>query len=221
LYTETEQWPGAGIPWPFEEGFAWQPSYNVAPGTLAPVVMNLERPVVTALVWGLVPHWAKDPRIGNRMINARAETLAEKPAFRAAIRRRRCLVLADGFYEWQKQGRRKVPFFIRRRSGGLLGLAGLWESWNKPDGGYLRTFAIITVEPNRLLQPIHDRMPAIMAPDAYGLWLDPGPREPDSLAGLLAPFAEAELVAYPVSTLVNSPANNSTACIAPVSQRAG
>jgi putative SOS response-associated peptidase YedK len=216
LYTETEQWPEAGIGWPLEDGFQWQPSYNVAPGTSAPVVVNLERPVVATHVWGLVPYWAKDAKMGNRLINARAETVAEKPAFRAAIRRRRCLVLADGFYEWRRQGRQKTPHFIRRRSRGLLTLAGLWESWKKPDGGLLRSFTIITTRPNRLLEPIHDRMPAIVIADAHRLWLHPEPRDPASLAELLVPFPEDELEAYEVSKLVNSPANDSSKCIAPV-----
>jgi putative SOS response-associated peptidase YedK len=216
LYTETERWPETGVAWPLDEGFPWQASYNVAPGTAAPVVVNLERPLVTAHRWGLVPHWARDPKMGYRMINARAETLAEKPAFRAAIRRRRCLVLADGFYEWRKQGRQKTPFYIRRRSGGLLTLAGLWESWKQPDGESLRSFTIITVGPNRLLEPIHDRMPAILGPDARDRWLDPDPADPATLAPLLAPCAEDELEAFEVSTLVNSPANDSSRCIEPV-----
>ena len=217
LYTETEQWPDSGVVWPLEGGVFWQSSYNVAPGRSAPVVVNLERPVVSGLQWGLVPHWAKEEKIGNRMINARAETVAEKPAFRSAIRRRRCLVLADGFYEWRRQGGRKTPYFIRRRAdGGLLCLAGLWESWKRPDGGYLRTFTIITVEPNELLAPIHDRMPAILPDDARERWLQSDPVQPASLAALLAPFPSSELEAFEVSTLVNNPANDSPQCVAPV-----
>ncbi len=216
LYTETEQWPDSGVAWPLEEDLPWQSSYNLAPGRTAPVVVNLERPVVSALRWGLVPHWAKEEKIGNRMINARAETLAAKPAFRSAIRRRRCLVLADGFFEWRRQGGRKTPYFIRRRGGGLLCLAGLWESWKRPDGGPLRTFTIITVEPNELLASIHNRMPAILPADAREKWLQPQPAEPASLAPLLAPFPGGELEAFEVSTLVNSPGNDSPRCIAPV-----
>ena len=216
LYTETEQWLDSGIFWPLEEGFSWQPSYNLAPGRLAPVVVNLERPVVSGLRWGLVPPWAKDEKIGNRMINARAETAADKPSFRSAFRRRRCLVLADGFYEWRRHGRRKTPYFVCGRSGGLLCLAGLWESWKRPQGEPLRTFTILTVKPNSLLAPIHDRMPAILPADARERWLGPELAEPTSLAALLAPFPSDELQAYEVSTLVNYPANDSPQCVAAV-----
>ena len=216
LYTETEQWTESGMGWPGEEGFAWRPSYNVAPGTMAPVVVDRGGPVIAMHRWGLVPSWAREPAIGNRMINARAETLTEKPAFRAAARRRRCLVPANGFYEWQKSGKGKIPHYIHPRSGRLLAFAGLWESWSDPAGEPLNSFTIVTVEPNRLLAPIHDRMPAILAPEQYERWLDPRPMDGEQLRSLLSPLPDPELEAYPVSTLVNRPGNDSDRCIAPI-----
>jgi putative SOS response-associated peptidase YedK len=203
--------------WPWEEGGQWSASYNIAPGTSAPVVPNLERPVVALHCWGLIPSWAKDRAIGNRMINARAETLAEKPGFREAFRKRRCLVLADGFYEWKRQDRQKIPLFVRPRSRRPFCFAGLWDRWNAPGGEWLKTFTIITTEPNELLAPIHDRMPVILAPEAFTRWLSPEPKDPGSLADLLVPISGDGLEAYEVSTLVNNPVNNTADCIRPVS----
>jgi putative SOS response-associated peptidase YedK len=152
------------------------------------------------------------------MINARAETLQEKPAFRTAFRRRRCLILADGFYEWQAQpGKKsKIPMYIKLKSGQPFAFAGLWENWSSPDGSEILSCTIITTEPNSLLREIHNRMPVILPPDSYPLWLDPG--EPDSgrLAALLKPYAPADMTAYPVSTQVNSPANESPDLVLPV-----
>lgn len=196
------------------------PRFNVAPSQPVPVVRlapqqpQPQRELVW-LRWGLIPSWAKDPAIGNRMINARAETVAEKPAYRAALRRRRCLVAADGFYEWQRTGKRKQPYFIRMRDDRPFALAGLWEAWEGPDHSSIESCTLLTTEPNELLRPIHDRMPVILAADDYPRWLDPAAEEPGRLAPLLRPYPGGEMVAGPVSTFVNSPANEGPKCIEP------
>jgi putative SOS response-associated peptidase YedK len=165
--------------------------------------------------WGLVPSWAKDAKIGNSLINARAESVAEKPAFRAAFRRRRCLVVADGFYEWQRTGSKKQPYFIRLADDRPFAFAGLWEFWEGPDHSALETCALITTGANELMEPIHDRMPVILAPDDYDRWLDPALQTPEQLQPLLRQFPSGAMVAYPVSTHVNSPRNEDPRCIAP------
>ncbi|MGH7135757.1 MAG: SOS response-associated peptidase [Pirellulales bacterium] len=165
-----------------------------------------------ALKWGLVPGWADDMAIGNRMINARAETVATKPAYRRSFKSRRCLVIADGFYEWQKNGRQKQPFYIRLKGDRPFGIAGLWESWSK-GGSVVESCALITTTANELVAPIHDRMPVIVPPEAYDLWLSPETQETELLASLLRPYAAVEMDAYPVSTRVNSPAYNEPDCI--------
>lgn len=200
----------------FEPPHEWQPRYNIAPTQPVPVVANDGQPSISFFQWGLVPSWAKDPTIGNRMINARGETLAEKPSFRAAYRRRRCLILADGFYEWRAEPgqRTKTPLAIRLRSGAAFAFAGLWEIW-RPDDTSLLSCTIITTAPNSLIAPIHDRMPVILPRNAYATWLDPAERTPQDLQHLLSPYPAEEMVAYPVSTLVNSPANDLPECITP------
>jgi putative SOS response-associated peptidase YedK len=169
--------------------------------------------------WGLVPSWAKDPAIGSRLINARAETAAEKPAFRAAMRRRRCLVVADGFYEWQRLAKGKQPYFIHMRDDRPFGFAGLWESWEGADHSALETCTILTTDANDLMRPIHDRMPVIISPADYACWLDPTNEKPDDLLPLLQPYRGGTLVAYPVSTLVNSPTHDDPRCIESASGR--
>jgi putative SOS response-associated peptidase YedK len=193
------------------------PRYNIAPTQPVPVVPNNAEKRVDYFQWGLVPSWAKDPQIGNRMINARSETLAEKPSFRAAYKRRRCLILADGFYEWQKvPGRKsKIPTHIRMQSDAPFAFAGLWESWHSADGSHILSCTIITTTPNELLEPIHNRMPVILPPEAYDDWLDPEERQPAELQGLLKPYPASEMRAYPVSTLVNKPQNDSPELIIP------
>jgi len=190
--------------------------YNIAPTQDVAVVPNDGTGRVQMFHWGLVPFWAKDVSIGNRMINARGETAAEKPAFRAAYRRRRCLILADGFYEWRKEAGSKVktPMYIRMTSGEPFALAGLWELW-RPDDTPLFSCTIVTTEPNELLAPIHNRMPVILPPGAYDRWLDPAEQRARSLDDLLVPYPASEMVAYPVSTYVNRPANDSPMCIEP------
>ena len=190
--------------------------YNIAPTQDVAVVPNDGTGRVQMFHLGLVPFWAKDVSIGNRMINARGETAAEKPAFRAAYRRRRCLILADGFYEWRKEPGSKVktPMYIRMTSGEPFALAGLWELW-RPDDTPLFSCTIVTTEPNELLAPIHNRMPVILPPGAYDRWLDPAEQRARSLDDLLVPYPAGEMVAHPVSTYVNRPANDSPTCIEP------
>ena len=168
--------------------------------------------------WGLIPSWAKDPSIGNRMINARAETVAEKPAFRSAVRRRRCLVLADGFYEWRRVagGRTKRPMRIVLKTGEPFAFAGLWETWRDPAGGRIQSCAIVTTKANDLLKPIHDRMPVILPREVEPLWLDASVDEPDLLAYMFRPYDSNGMDAYEVSTLVNSAGNNVPDVMAPV-----
>jgi putative SOS response-associated peptidase YedK len=195
------------------------PRYNIAPAQPVPVVlMTPERPTrrLVKLRWGLIPSWARDASIGARMINARAESVASKPSFRAAFRRRRCLVVADGFYEWQKLQHRKQPFYVHLRNGRPFALAGLWERWEGADGGAIDSCTIITTEPNELMAPLHNRMPAILQPGDYALWLDPRTQTPEAVQPLLRPFPCQEMSAYAVSTQVNKPTMDSPTCIAPL-----
>ncbi|MBI4732474.1 MAG: SOS response-associated peptidase [Chloroflexi bacterium] len=205
------------------------PRYNIAPTQPILVLPNDGTNKADFFVWGLIPSWAKDPSIGSRLINARSETLAEKPAFRSAYKYRRCLVFANGFYEWQPGGlmpperhadgtkpsaqarpgtKTKVPHFIRLKTGEPFAFAGLWEHWQTADGSEVRSAAIITTEPNELMSPIHNRMPVILPRNAYAQWIDPTPHFPVDLNSLLVPYPAGEMEAYPVSTLVNSTAND-------------
>jgi putative SOS response-associated peptidase YedK len=217
------------------------PRFNIAPtqpvAAVRPVPESGQRQLVL-LKWGLVPPWAKDRTIGNRLINARAESVAEKPAFRAAFRHRRCLVVADGFYEWQRSGGRKQPYFIRLRDDRPFAFAGLWESWEGktvpetvsppdlfsgqrlsgetvPGTLLLETCTLITTGPNELMEPIHNRMPVILAPENYDRWLDPEIQEPDALRPLLRPYPASAMLALRVSPHVNNPRNDDAECIAP------
>jgi putative SOS response-associated peptidase YedK len=196
---------------------ALPPRFNIAPTQDVAVVRQPAAAREVALLrWGLIPAWAKDPAIGNRMINARAETVATKPAFRTAFRRRRCLVLADGFYEWKPVDERKQPYFIHRHDDAPMGLAGLWESWQSPDDPpqQLASCTIITTQANHQLRPIHQRMPVIVAPQQYATWLDPEFDDPDRLLPLLAPWLHDTLQADPVGTYVNKPSHEGPQCLA-------
>ena len=201
------------------------PRYNIAPsqGILAvraaPDGGDGAREAAV-LRWGLVPSWAKDPDIGNRVINARAETVAEKPSFRAAFRRRRCLVPATGFYEWRAASGPKQPYTIGMADGGPFAMAGLWEHWTGPDGAAVETCAILTTEANELLRPIHARMPVIVAPSDFDLWLDPALAMPELLAPLLRPFDAAAMAAHPVSRHVNNVRNDDPGCVEPLTPTA-
>ena len=192
--------------------------FNVAPTDEAAVIVARdERRAVTAYRWGLVPHWAEDPRVGSRMFNARAETLATSPAFRDAFRRRRCLVPVDSFYEWRREGKLRLPYRIVRTDDRPLALAGLWSGWRDRDTGEIRrTFTIVTAGPNELLRPIHDRMPVVVPPEAWERWLEPEPGDPGELLGLLAPADDPLLVAYPVSRRVNDVRNDGPDLIEPL-----
>ncbi len=195
-----------------------EPRYNIAPTQQAAVIRqrpNGER-VMQMLRWGLIPSWAKDRTIGNRMINARAETLATKPAFERPYRRQRCLVPADGFYEWKRTDRAKQPFYIRREDGAPLAFAGLWDRWRDEAGEPIDSFTIVTTTPNDLLAPIHNRMPAILLPDRYDMWLDAQHRDVEELRTLLGPFPAEEMTAYPVSTYVNNPKHEGPECVTPL-----
>lgn len=197
-----------------------QPRYNIAPGQTAPVLYAPDgAPRVELLHWGLVPHWAREPSIGSRMINARAESLLEKPAFRGLVARRRCAVPADGFYEWGPAGDgTRQPFYVRRVDGRPFAFAGLWDQWSPPGGGpALRSFTIVTTEANGAIRPVHHRMPVILwTDDTLRRWTAAEGPTRQSLAELLAPCPSGLLEVYPVSRLVNSPANDGPACIRPL-----
>jgi putative SOS response-associated peptidase YedK len=191
------------------------PNYNVAPTQgVAAVLEEGGQRRLEVLRWGLIPPWADDPGIGSRMINARSETAPGKPSFRRAFRERRCLIPADGFYEWQRTNGAKQPYYIHMEDGRPFAFAGLWESWSKGGEGEVRTCTILTTGANALVGEVHDRMPVILAHDVYDVWLDPA-SERDELTGLLAPYSEDEMEAYPVSRFVNSPSNNDPRCIEP------
>ena len=171
--------------------------------------------------WGLIPSWAKDSSIGFRLINARGETVAEKPSFKTAFKKRRCLILANGFYEWQKREKMKTPVYSRLKTNKPFGFAGLYETWISPDEQELHTCTIITTEANELLQPIHNRMPVIVPKDQEDIWLDANVSKITHVFSILKPYAHHEMEAYEVSTFVNSPQHNSPDCITPVSETSG
>ena len=198
-------------------GLDLEPSYNIAP-TQSVLTVTLEDSERSGQLmrWGLVPSWAKDLSIGNRMINARAETVAERPSFRSAFKRRRCLVIADGFFEWDKVGATRVPARISLKSHEPFAFAGLWEVWKGPEGDAVRSCTIITTEANSAIQPIHDRMPVILPPGAEAPWLDTDVQDEAFLSELLLPYDSDEMELLEVSTLVNSPRKNHPDILAPV-----
>ncbi|HKP88069.1 MAG TPA: SOS response-associated peptidase [Blastocatellia bacterium] len=196
-----------------EVSFDLGPSYNIAPTQKVAVIISDGVRQLVPVRWGLVPSWAKDISVGNKLINARAETITEKASFRNAFKKRRCLVVADGFYEWQNLGGTKRPMYIRLKSGKPFGFAGLYEVWNPPEGEKLTTCAIVTTEANELMKPIHERMPVIIPRESEDEWLDSSAADHDALLQLLKPYAADEMEAYPVSKQVNSPRNNSPECI--------
>ena len=188
--------------------------YNIAPTQPVAVVPNTPEPRVDFFHWGFIPYWAKDPSIGNRMINARAETLSAKPVFRNALKRRRCLIPASGFYEWRKNpDGTKTPMYIRMKGGKPFAFGGLWERWNSPDGSEVRSCTIITGKPNELVRDIHDRMPLIIPGELYKRWLEPAEVSPEQVEEMLKPYPAVEMEAVPVSRLVNSPKVDEPRCI--------
>jgi putative SOS response-associated peptidase YedK len=193
--------------------------YNVAPTQPVPIVRLADGQRQFALVrWGLIPAWVKDPKTFSLLINARGESAVDKPAFRNAMRRRRCLIPADGFYEWKSEGGRKRPFFAHPTAPGPIAFAGLWEAWIGPNGEEVETAAIVTTAANRLLRPIHDRMPVILAPEAFDMWLDGAHVDALTAAALLVPPPDDAMEAYEISTAVNRVANDGPEILAPVSE---
>jgi putative SOS response-associated peptidase YedK len=196
------------------------PRYNIAP--TQPVFAVREHPggpkpshEAVALRWGLIPSWASDASIGNRMINARAETLATKPAFRTALKKRRCLIAAEGFYEWKTEGKVKQPYFIHFRDDRPFAFAGLWDRWEGPDHSTIGSCTLITTSANELLRPLHDRMPVIVRREEYAEWLSPNEQDADALMPILQPYAGGDLEAFPVSRSVNSPSHDAADCLSP------
>ncbi len=190
--------------------------YNVAPMQPIAVITNEHSDELTFYKWGLIPSWSKDPTIASKLINARSETVAEKPSFRTAFRRRRCIIPADGFYEWQQQGKDKVPQFIHLEDREVFGIAGLWEVWNSPDGSEIRTCTILTTEANAFMQPIHNRMPVILHKADYPLWLSPKEEPVPMLQALMKPYTGDNLTAYPVSKAVNRANTDAPYLVEPV-----
>jgi putative SOS response-associated peptidase YedK len=194
------------------------PRYNVAPTQNLPVVRagaSGSPRELAVMRWGLIPSWAKDPKIGNRMINARSETAAEKPSFRNAMKRRRCLILADGFYEWAKEGGAKQPYHIHLAGHRPFVFAGLWERWSKGEEP-IESFTILTTAANDTIRPLHDRMPVILGKQDHDLWLDPAVGDKALLAPLLKPYANEEIEFHPVSRMVNNPRNDVPQCVEPL-----
>lgn len=216
LTTEPEQ---------LQDEFPWlsipvemRPRYNIAPTQPVVAVPNDGKHEINFFYWGLIPSWTKDPKIGERMINARAETIAEKPAFRNAFRHQRCLVFANGFYEWRQESNTKVkiPYYIQLKTKKPFAFAGLWEVWNSPEGLAILSCTIITTSPNQLLSEIHNRMPVILPSQSHADWLAPGDSLPSRLQPLLTSYPAEEMVAFPVSRLVNNVQNDSVDCILPI-----
>jgi len=193
------------------------PRYNIAPGQMAPVVMQQEGRRLRMMKWGLVPSWAKEESIGYKMINARAETLHEKPSFRKALEQRRCIIPADGFYEWRREpdGKSKTPMRIVLKDRSLFGMAGLWDRWKSPEGEELLTYTIVTTTPNDLVEDVHNRMPVILSSEAEQGWLSTKCPDPHKLLELLRPFPSDQMEMYPVSRVVNNPRSDTPDCIAP------
>jgi putative SOS response-associated peptidase YedK len=214
-------------PGQLQEAFPWVDipddflrRYNIAPSQPVAVVPNDGNNKLDFFNWGLIPFWAKDPKIGSRLINARAETVAEKPSFRGSFKYKRCLILADGFYEWHKEpgSKTKIPMFIHLKNKRPFAFAGLWDDWQSSDGSEIRTCTIITTEPNEFMKPIHNRMPVILSPESFDDWLKPGEHDPSLLQSFLQPYADEDMVAYTVSRAVNSPQNDSPECIIAIPQ---
>ena len=200
-----------------EELLSLEARYNIAPAqNILAVRSSSDGREAVTLKWGLIPSWAKDSSIGARLINARSETVEEKPAFRDAFKRRRCIVPADGFYEWKQTGGSKQPYYFRMNDGHPFGFAGLWERWRTPEGEGVETCSILTTEANEVLSPVHRRMPVILHPDTYDLWLDEDVRRQDLRKDLLCPYPASEIMSYPVSKSVNSPQNQGEELLHPL-----
>lgn len=195
------------------------PRFNIAPSQPVLAIPNDGTNTADFFIWGLIPMWAKDPSIGNRLINARGETIAEKPSFRGSFKHKRCLILADGFYEWKASPvkKTKTPYFIHMKDRSPFAFAGLWDAWESPDGSSIRTCTIITTEPNELMATLHNRMPVILHPRDHAKWLDASHQTPENLLTLIKPYPADAMSAHPVSTLVNKPENDSPELVVPAS----
>lgn len=207
-----EAFPGVAFPQKI------MPRYNIAPTQPVLVLPNNGRRQSDYFIWGLIPVWAKDPGIGARLINARAESLSEKSSFRGPFKYKRCLIFSDGFYEWKQVhgSKQKIPNYIQLASHQPFAFAGLWDEWLAPDGSEVKSCTLITTEPNQLVASIHNRMPVMLPPSAYDEWLDPSPQKAEALQHLLKPYPSDAMSAYAVSTLVNSPANDRPELVKPV-----
>ena len=197
----------------------WSPRFNVAPTQPVPVIrQHPTEPIrkLSSMRWGLIPSWAKDASGAARMINARSETAATLPSFRDAMKSRRCLIPADGFYEWARTGKTKQPYCFEINNGELFAFAGLWDRWKDPSGNWIKTCSILTTTPNALTTAVHDRMPVILDPDGYELWLDPGMQHVGAVSELLEPFDATQMRCFPVSNRVNSVINDDAECSVPV-----
>jgi putative SOS response-associated peptidase YedK len=196
----------------------WNPRYNIAPTQHIPVIrQNPKEPIreLSLMRWGLIPSWSKDSSAAARMINARSETAGTKPAFRDALKSRRCLIPADGFYEWMRTGKSKQPYCFELNDGELFAFAGLWDRWKDGTGKVLETCSILTTTPNAVTAAVHDRMPVILDPDNYDLWLDPGMRDVGAASELLKPYDARLMRCHPVSSRINHVANDDAACCSP------
>jgi putative SOS response-associated peptidase YedK len=221
-FTATFEFSDIRVRWNLDRDLPrYTPRFNIAPEQVSPTIPVIVRHKggneCRLMHWGLIPSWAKDPAIGNRIINARAETLTEKPAFKHLVGSRRCIIPADGFYEWRKEGKRKVPMWVYLKSREPFGLAGLWDVWRRPDGGKVESFTIITTEPNALIECIHNRMPAILQPENEEPWLDASRTTFAKARSLLKPLPAELMDAHDVSAIVNSAKYDGPECIEPVS----
>ena len=197
----------------------WAPRYNIAPTQPVPILrQNSKEPVreISLVRWGLIPSWSKDSSASAKMINARLETAARLPAFRDAMKSRRCIIPADGFYEWQKKGNAKQPYCFEVGDGNLFAFAGIWDRWKAPCGQWIKSCSILTTNANAVTSPVHDRMPVILDPDGYDLWLDPGMKNVSVVSELLKPYDARLMRCYPVSARINQVANDDAECSAPV-----
>jgi len=197
----------------------WSPRFNIAPTQPIPVIrQNPKEPVceLSLVRWGLIPSWAKDSSVAVKMINARSETAGTKPAFRDALKSRRCLIPADAFYEWARTGNGKQPYCFEVNDGELFAFAGLWDRWKNASGNWVKTCSILTTTPNAVTSAIHDRMPVILEPDSYDLWLDPWMKDAAAASELLKPYDARKMRCYPISPRINHVANDDEACSAPV-----
>lgn len=195
----------------------WIPHYNIAPTQQClTVIVEENKPHLVPMSWGFIPHWSKDKKSGYSLINARAESVKIKPAFRESFQRRRCLVPADGFFEWRKTPQGKIPFCVRLKNEEIFAFAGLWDQWTSEEGESIKSFTILTCQSNALVANLHDRMPVILKRENEDAWLDPSVRDPEKLEPLLSPYPDREMKMYEVSSVVNSWKNDTDECVRPI-----